>query len=178
MGYQEVQDLGTNTVIQLGGTNKEGKKHPTTIEGYYLGARTIDDRKKKSGVTYIYVFQTKDGNVGVWGKTDLDGKMNAAIPGRMMLLTFTGMRETPNGDMYTYSVKFDKSNTIEVTAGDTSGIQKYEDAGDEDAMYAAEEETVEDEDGLTEQASAKATQEAVTRKAKVQALLNGKSKKV
>lgn len=119
MAFKEVLDLNPDTVIALGGQNrKTGKANPTKVEGYYLGKRQVEDRKKKSGVSYIYVFQTEKGNVGVWGKTDLDRKMQSATPGAMLRATCIGTTPTPNGDMYKFKVEVDSDNTIEVTASE------------------------------------------------------------
>lgn len=177
MAFKEVQDLSPDTVISLGGTNKKTKKaNPTSVEGYYLGKRQVPDRKKKSGFGYIYVFQTEEGSLGVWGKTDIDRKMAGAAQGQMMRLAFTGMRDTPNGEMYVYKVEFDPENTIEVTAasdGDSSEeSQEDDDSGADDNGSDAEYEAD------TSDAAQLAAQEAAeVRKAKVQALLNGKGKK-
>lgn len=116
MAFKEVQDLNCETTIALGGINKQtGKPNATKIEGYYLGKREVADRKKKSGTSYIYAFQTANGNVGVWGKTDLDRKMSSVTLGTMVRVTQNGTRDTPNGPMYVFKIEFDADNTIEVT---------------------------------------------------------------
>lgn len=121
MAFRVVTDLSADVTISLGGINKKtGKKNPTSIEGYYLGNRRVDDRKKKSGFSFIYVFQTAQGNVGVWGKTDMDRKMGEAVTGQMTRVSFDRMVPTPNGDMYKYKVEVDDENTIEVV-GSPSG---------------------------------------------------------
>lgn len=167
MAFKEVTDLNADVVISLGGTNKKtGKKNPINIEGYYLGRREVEDRKKKSGVGYIYFFQTPKGNVGVWGKTDLDRKMLTAKTGTMMRITSTGTRPTPNGDMYIYRVEVDSENTIEVLSEETNFSAASEEA--DDSFEAADEE---------ESYSAPApsvVDEAAARRAKVQALLSKK----
>jgi hypothetical protein len=130
MAYKEVSDLNADETISLGGTNtKTGKPNPTKVEGYYLGSRQVADKKKKSGLSFIYIFQTPKGNVGVWGKTDLDRKMLSVTPGYMVLASFDRMVPTPNGSMYKYKVQVDSENTIEVVgneiaaANDDSGVE-------------------------------------------------------
>lgn len=116
MAFKEINDLTTDVTIALGGVDrKTNKKNPTVIQGYYLGFKTIPDNKKKSGKSYIYVFQTPDGNVGVWGKTDLDRKMAAVEPGFLVRVTQSGMAPTKNGDMYKYKVEVDTENSIDVS---------------------------------------------------------------
>jgi hypothetical protein len=115
MAFQKVSDLNAETTISLGGTNrKTGKKNPTNAEGYYLGKKQIVDDKKKSGFSYIYFLQTPKGNVGVWGKTDMDRKMGQVKPGTMLRIEFVGMQATKNGEMYKYDVMQDLDNVIPV----------------------------------------------------------------
>jgi len=164
MAFQEINGLDADTTVALGGTNrKTGKKNPDQIEGYYLGKREIVDAKRKTGKSYIYIFQTAKGNVGVWGKTDIDKKMVAATPGVMTRITFTGMRPTPNGEMYTYRVEADADNTIEV--GELTATQETDSWSEE-----------EDSEEFTEVPAAVITKQTVD-KSRVNALLNGKGKK-
>lgn len=175
MAFQEVQSLDADTTISLGGVNrKTGKKNPTSAEGYYLGARQINSPKSKTGKAWLYFFQTPTGNLGVYGKTDLDKKMGSAVPGQMMRITVAGMVPTPNGDMYKFKVEVDADNTIDVSNLSTEAVVT---SSDDDTSYtsasieqdAYTEETQDDEDAL--QAAALA---AAERKAKVEALLKGK----
>lgn len=176
MGFEEVNDLSTDNVIALGGFNRKTKKdNPTSIEGYYLGSRKVASPKSKTGFASIHVFQTPKGNVGVWGKTDMDRKMGSAIPGVMTKIVFDKMVPTPNGEMYKFKVLLDKENTIEVaelSAGSS-------DAGEDNSFESADTEA--DEEAETEEVDEDEAQEAALlaaqRKAKVEALLNkGKNK--
>lgn len=177
MAFKEVNDLSTDTTISLGGTNrKTGKTNPKSIEGYYLGKREVQDNKKKSGISYIYIFQTPKGNVGVWGKTDLDRKMSGVTPGTMVRASHVGMTQTPNGEMYKYRVEFDEENTIEVSAENSSGNLEGGNTGDGFSQGSAEgfDEGVEQEYTAVQETGALAA--AAERKAKVEALLRGGSK--
>lgn len=168
MAYREVNDLSTDVTISLGGVNKKtGKKNPTSIEGYYLGSRQVEDKKKKSGVSYIYVFQTAEGNVGVWGKTDLDRKMQSAPLGAMTRATHSGMRATPNGEMYTYKVEIDKDNTIEVEGLEAS----FPDRESSSNNTEDDDNSIVDEDDEEAQAAATAS---AARAAKVAVFLKSK----
>lgn len=182
MAFKEVNDLSCET-ISLGGVNKAtGKPHPKQIEGYYLGKRQVEDKKKKkSGFSYIYVFQTAKGNLGVWGKTDLDRKMGSAEVGAMTRVTQNGTTPTPNGPMYKYKVEIDSENTIEVLdANSASG--EAEEATSNAGGYADEEESSLDDDGALDEVipsaparrAAAAVAPDAARQAKVQALLNSK----
>lgn len=179
MGFKEVADLSADTVISLGGTNKKtGKANPKSIEGYYIGAKQVADKKKKSGISFIYIFQTAKGNVGVWGKTDLDNKMKAVTAGTMVRATFDRMQSTPNGDMYKYKVEVDADNTIEVNVASTTeaaGPDLSDDDGGAEGYEAPSYDEDEEDDQDAAQALALANLE---RKKRMEAVLNkGKAAK-
>jgi hypothetical protein len=169
MAYKEVSDLSADTTISLGGSNrKTGKANPTSIEGYYLGSRQVEDKKKKSGLSYIYIFQTAKGNVGVWGKTDMDRKMQAVTPGHMVKVSFDKMVPTPNGEMYKYKVQFDETNTIEVVGGN----ETLEAAAEQDeAERTFDSEQTEEAEESDDDVMARLAAEAADRKARTQAIL-------
>lgn len=174
MAYEEVQDLATDNVIALGGTNrKTGKANPSSIEGYYLGSRDVASSKSKTGLAKIHVFQTAKGNVGVWGKTDLDIKMATVRVGTMTLAKFDKMQATKNGEMYKYKVAVDKSNVIEV-AGAVTGDAATDESDETYAAGTAGEASDETEDDDAVQAAELARLE---RAARVQALLKKGSNK-
>ncbi len=174
MAFKEVADLSTEVTVSVGGTNrKTGKKNPDRVEGYYLGRRSVADTKKKSGVSYIYVLQTSKGNLGVWGKTDMDRKMDSVPLGTMIFIAFEKMVPTANGEMYKYKVGVDADNTIEVNtlpSGQTSQettVTANDNFADADESY---DDTTDEDEADAAQAAALA---AAERKAKVQALLKG-----
>lgn len=170
MGFQEITSLDAEMTIAIGGMNKKtGKKNPTSIEGYYLGKREVESKKSKTGKAFVYYFQTSKGNVGVWGKTDLDRKMESATPGTMLRVSHTGMLATPNGEMYKFKVEFDPSNTITV-AGSNEASGGYE---EEEAPGFDSDEELDSYDS-DEAPAYKAPTPALSasdRQAKVQALL-------
>lgn len=176
MAFKQISDLSADTTISLGGTNrKTGKKNPVSVEGYYLGSRTVADAKKKSGQSFIYFFQTAQGNVGVWGKTDMDRKLASATPGNMVRVSFDRMVPTPNGEMYKYKVEQDADNTIEVdTPRQAAPAQDETEDSSVNSfshVFGADEDLVQDEDDQDDAIQAAALA-AAERKAKVQALLN------
>lgn len=124
MAFKEIQSLDAETTISLGGFNKKTRQdNPTQITGYYLGSKTVPSQKSKTGKAYIHIFQTADGNVGVWGKTDLDRKMSALTEkvGVMVRVTQSGTKPTKGGnDMYIFRVEVDADNTIEVATAPQS----------------------------------------------------------
>lgn len=116
MAYEKIADFDCVKQIALGGTRldkKTGKryKNPTQIEGYYVGSKTgIENKLNPDKPTSLHIFQTLEGNVGVWGKTDLDQKMKRAKVGLMTLAEFTGMVPTNKQPMFKYSLKQDPQN--------------------------------------------------------------------
>lgn len=191
MAFQEVADLDCSTTTALGGTDKKsGKKNPTSIEGYYVGTRQVVSPKSKTGFAALHVFQTKTGNVGVWGKTNLDAKMLTVKPGAMARVEFTGMVETKNNPMYKYRVQVDLDNVIDVASADNS-IQGDSDTdsfvdndGGEYGAGASESDIGTEEAPLDEPPVTRATRPATPaatpsaqRIAEVQARLNGRGAK-
>lgn len=175
MGFKEVASLDADNAIALGGFNKKTKKdNQKSAEGYYLGSRTVSTKK---GDAQLHFLQTPKGNLGVWGKTDMNRKLSAVQPGTMIRITHTGMQTTPNGDMYKYKVEVDKENTIEVEGLAADAGNSSDDNGSEDESYdAGSDDSGNDEsDDNAEQDEDEAQAAALAaaeKKAKVEALLN------
>lgn len=191
MAFKEVMDLDCDVTTALGGKNREtGKANPTKAEGYFIGSKKVESRKAKSGFAYIHILQTAKGNLGIWGKTDLDRKMQSAPVGTMIRITHTGMQATPNGDMYKYKVEVDADNTIEVNlpqaavaaveddAAETQSYSSaYADDEEEELAVDAEEEALDEVPVARPVARKPASTPDAARQAKVQALLNGSRSK-
>lgn len=128
MAFKEVKDLQADTTIALGGFNKKAKKdNPTSIEGYYLGHKLVDDHKNPGKKVKIHTFKTPQGNVAVWGKTDLDRKL-ASIPENLMTrASFKGEKTVPRGTMYEYKVESNEDDVLESASGETVSVDEYED---------------------------------------------------
>lgn len=175
MGFKEVIDLDCDVATALGGKDKKsGKNNPTQVEGYFVGSKEIPDKFSKTGKGYLHIFQTAEGRLGVFGKTDLNRKVKDIVPGTMARVTFTGTVPTKMGnDMAKFKVEVDSSNTIDLalSAGATSAAAA-DDAGDyHDDL---DEEEIVDEvppPRATKPAKAAASPDAA-RQARVQALLN------
>jgi hypothetical protein len=187
MAFKELADLDCGVSIALGGKDKKGKANPTRIEGYYIGSRDVPSAKSKTGFAKLHVFQTQKGNVGVWGKTNLDQKMTSVTPGAMVRVSFVGMVPTKNNPMYKYKVEVDAENTIEVASGGgeeasddtgydsgTDDSQGYEEPGYEPESDVDQEEPPMDEapPARPTQAARKAAPPSAERQAKVQQLLS------
>lgn len=181
MSFKQVLDLDCDVATALGGTDKKsGKKNPTQVEGYLIGSKEIPDKFSKTGTGYLHIFQTQEGRVGVFGKTDLNRKIKNVAPGTMVRATFTGTIPTKFGDMAKYMVETDEANVIEVALNnntansESSDDSSYtSDPSDED-VDANEDETALDEvvpPRPTKPAKAAATADAA-RQARVQALLS------
>ncbi len=163
MGFKTVTSLDADVTVALGKKNKAtGKPYPKSAEGFYLGNRTV---KGSRGPSTLHFLQTAEGNLGVWGTTDLNRKLSQVAAGTMVRITSTGTKPTPNGDMYTYKVEQDSDSTIEV---EVAAPTAYADADEteETPAYEAEAEEVEDDSQLKAQA------EAASRRDRVEAMLN------
>jgi len=137
MAFKEIQSLDSETTISLGGFNKKTRQdNPTQVEGYYIGSKTVPSQKSKTGKAYLHYFQTADGNIAVWGKTDLDRKMSALADklGVMVRVTQKGTKPTKGGnDMYMFRVEVDADNRIEVEVqSSTVETEESSDYTDED----------------------------------------------
>lgn len=178
MAFKEIQSLDAETTISLGGFNKKTRQdNPTQITGYYLGSKTVPSQKSKTGKAYIHIFQTAEGNVGVWGKTDLDRKMSALAEklGVMVRVTQNGTKPTKGGnDMYIFRVEVDADNRIEVETQSYS-LEAEETSDEEDYMEEFHEEVNAEFDAPTTRRPTAPVQAAAVpdaaRQAKVKALL-------
>lgn len=146
-------DLGTETVTQLGGINaKTGKPNPKSVEGYYLGFKATDS---DFGPGKLHIFQTAQGNVGVWGKTNSNRQLTSDLVGNMVKLVFTGMGKASKGRKppYNYEVYEDKSDTIEVAPAAASTFGDNQESNDDtsaDEVDYSQDES-EDSDVTTEE---------------------------
>lgn len=114
MAFKKKFSGETDKTIQLG--DKANPKR-ISIEGYYLGTKDIPDSGYGPGK--LHIFQTQEGSVGVWGKTNSNRLMTSDLVGQMVRLTFTGMGAKVKGKnpAYQYELEHDEDNTT-----DTSGI--------------------------------------------------------
>lgn len=128
MAYEKKIDAQASTTIKLGGDG-----NPTSIEGYYLTSKDTPDSGYGPGK--LHIFMTKEGNVGVWGKTNINRLLTDDLKGKMCLLTFTGMGPKRKGrnPAYEYELQFDRSNTVDVTHLAAAVV----DDGESDEEYVA-----------------------------------------
>lgn len=170
MAFKEVSSLNADKTIAIGGFNKkERKDNPTSAQGYYLGTKTVPSSLSASGTAEIHFLQTPQGNLGIWGKTDLNRKMAGVTSGNLIRITFTGTQASKKGsDMYVYKVEVDADDSIEVAPTASSlETQTYND--NPNAEFDGEDEEYE--------APKKANTPDAARQAKVKELLNkGRSK--
>ncbi len=164
MAFKEVSSLDADVTIALGKKDKAtGKPYPKQAEGYFLGSRTVENKR---GESKLHFLQTPKGNLGIWGTTDLNRKLASAPVGAMVRITSTGTKPTPNGDMYTYKVEVDADNSIEVSAeADVASDFTDSSEGTVDGSSGDDYDSS-DDDQAAELA-------ALERKAKVEALLRG-----
>ena len=191
MAFKEVNDLDTNNTIALGGLNKKtGKPNPKSLEGFFLGRKDVESKMAKNGLCSLYILKTPDGNVGVWGKTDLDRKMVGLNPGVLVRISFTGTQKIPGkNDMYKYKVEVDEEQCIEVQSPEPDQEEASDGCSDSDLPSEPEEQECEaavDEDEeevdvvpppRAQPPKKAAATPSADQQARVKALLAGKIKK-
>lgn len=113
MAFKPVVDLDAENSISIGGKDKKtGKPNPNSAEGYYLGSKTTES---KFGPSKLHILQTPKGNIGVWGKTDMDRKLGGVIAGTMVRVTYAGEVPSNKGNpMKKFKVEVDDANRINV----------------------------------------------------------------
>jgi hypothetical protein len=191
MAFKEVNDLDTNNTIALGGLNKKtGKPNPKSLEGFFLGRKDVESKLSKNGLCSVYILKTPDGNVGVWGKTDMDRKMVGLNPGVLIRISFTGTQKIPGkNDMYKYKVEVDEEQCIEVQSAEPDQEEASDGCSDSDLPSEPEEQECEagvDEDEeevdvvpppRAQPPKKVAATPSADQQARVKALLAGKIKK-
>jgi len=172
MAFQKKPSLDVESVIKLGGTDKNGKPFPKQIEGFYLGSRTTETEMGKST---IHVFQTGKGSEGIWGSKTLNTTLGSSDVGFMVRVVHTGKKKLSKGrTQHTFEISIDPDQSLEVlpnlaaSEDNDSGDADYEDE-QEDAEETVEE--VDEEEQAAQLAAAQA------RRTKVNSLLANKGKK-
>lgn len=179
MAFTKVATLDTDNTVTLGGVDKKtGKTNLKSVEGYFLGTKTIGANKfNKTKTDYLHILQTSSGNVGVWGKTHMDRQLARVNPGTMIRVTFDGTRDVGKGNpMSCFVVEVDNDNVIDVSSMaslDDSASDSSEDYEQENAD--SQEEEIADEAPVSRpRPPARAAQ--VPSAAHVKSLLGGKNK--
>lgn len=114
MAYEKLSDVKP---IALGGVDKKtGKKNPTELEGYYIRREEKPNKFNPGKPQSFYVFETKEGPQGLFGKAGIDREMKKAAVGVMTKVVDTGkLLDTGKGNpMRVFEVFQDSSNTIDV----------------------------------------------------------------
>lgn len=168
MAFKKKFNGQTDVTIQLG--SKDNPKQRDSVEGYYLGTKDIPD--SGYGVGKLHIFQTKEGSLGVWGKTSSNSLMTSDLRGQMCRLTFTGMGEKKKGKnpAYMYELEHDPENTISVEGVNVNGTEpEYDDSED-----------VSDDNGEEQEVVAAPVSRNVSKttssQARIQALLDARKK--
>lgn len=182
MSYKKKIELESDKAINLGGDG-----NPTKIEGYYLGAKTIQGGAY--GPSVLHIFQTKTGNVGVWARGNLNRLLESHHAGQMCLVEFTGMRQPSKKGQrpsYQHTLSYDDTNTIDMgsiagSSGSTSQASDEEEgygttASLEEEYESAAEEELEEVSPPRPIPPARAANVDPARQARVQAMLNGTSR--
>lgn len=114
MAYEKLSDVKP---VALGGVDKKtGHRNPTELEGYYIRREEKPNKFNPGKPQSFYVFETKDGQVGLFGKAGIDREMKKASIGVMTKVVDTGKTlDTGKGNpMRVFEVFQDSSNSISV----------------------------------------------------------------
>lgn len=181
MGYELLADVQT---VVLGGTDKNGKRNPTQLEGFFLRTESRPNRFNPGKPQNFYVFQTETGEVGVYGKAGLDREMKKAKIGAMTKVVNTGKKlDTGKGQPMTiFEVYQDKTNAIKVEEIiSTAQTVSSQDLSEDGAAWADEatEDSFDDEEPMDVAPAPRAvapqrtaTPPSAAQQAKLQAVLN------
>jgi hypothetical protein len=140
MAYEKLNDV---KAVSLGGVDKKtGKKNPVELEGYYIRKEEKPNKFNPTKPQSFYVFETKDGPVGLFGKAGIDREMKKANVGVMTKVVDTGkLLDTGKGNpMRVFEVFQDSSNTIDVAQVETSDLEYADEseADDEESTVHSE----------------------------------------
>lgn len=165
MAIKRVLDLDADTVIKFGSRGENALPKGSKFEGYYIGSKTV---QSKLGPSTLHVFQTPQGNVGIWGSAQLNIKLSG-LNGFMTYIKFVKETPVPKGTMKVFDVQYDDENTIEVegvtvnfnanTGADESTEEEYAD----EEIETAEELAVEEEQAPPPAKAASASKAPVSR---------------
>lgn len=188
MAYELLGDVET---VVLGGLNKQtNKRNPTELEGYFLRVEQRPNKFNKDKPQNYYVFKTKTGDKGLYGKAGIDREMKKAKLGAMTKVVFTGEKlDLGKGNpMLVFKVYQDRTNAIEVDetpteSSITSAAATEEDTstGWSDVDDEPTEEALFDDEGAEDEIAPPmpkrptrpvASAPSAERQAKLQALLN------
>lgn len=114
MAITWLEDVRT---VVLGGKDKTtGKKNPTELVGYFIRTEQRENRFNKDKPQNYYVLQTKEGEVGIYGKAGLDREMKKAYLGRLTHIVNTGetLDVGKGNPMTVYKVGQDRNDSIEL----------------------------------------------------------------
>lgn len=169
MSYQTKFDGNTDKTVTLG---KEGD--PKSVEGYFLGTKETPDTGYGPGK--LHIFQTSEGNVGVWGKTRLNSLLTSDLVGQMTLVTFTGMiqpKTKGKRPSYGFKVQHDPSNKVDTSNVNLAASEDADDSSDE--SYASEETAEPTYSSRPTAPKAPASVPDAARRARLQSLVNTRS---
>lgn len=131
MGYEKLSDVKP---VALGGVDKKsGKRNPTELEGYYIRREEKPNKFNPGKPQSFYVFETKEGQVGLFGKAGIDREMKKASIGVMTKVIDTGkLLDTGKGNpMRVFEVFQDSANRIEVSE-ETAPVEVADDEPEHD----------------------------------------------
>lgn len=126
MAFQKKVGFGDCPTIKIGGKDDEGNPRPTQVEGYYLGSKVTPDKGYGPGL--LHFFKTKQGDIGVWGKTMMNNSLTEDLVGQMVRVTYKGLgKKTPGKNpAQLFDVEHDPDNVLEEAAAATEAEASHD----------------------------------------------------
>jgi hypothetical protein len=117
MARKQVVVTDFNRFVKIGGLNDDGTPRETKFAGYLMGYEKRAGKYLSEDGTpktqNLYRFQTPEGEVGMYGSTDLDKQLTTIPPGSMVWIEYKGKKPTKSGrKMDSYLVEFDDDNRV------------------------------------------------------------------
>jgi hypothetical protein len=169
MARQKVSDYSEMPTIRFGeeqGDLGVGEE----FQGFYKGCKTANT---KYGEKKVHTFETKAGDVQMWGSTMLDRKLSQVGVGNLTFITYLGQGEKQRGKQPAklFNVEQDREQTIHVDVPQVSFRGSEESDIADDVGYEGEYEAP-SRAAPVPAAKPMATTPSSANRAKVAALLN------
>lgn len=153
MAFEEIQTLNAEKAVRIGDTEADNDGKTETLgelTGYYLGYKSTPNRINPKGKPVrLHIFSVEGKNIGVWGATVMDSKLDgvaapsnpaATSDGTALLVrvAYTGkLPKNPNKPGYqapkNFSVQVDKTKSIFANVSLSSDLSSGEEDSDIDA---------------------------------------------
>lgn len=175
---EELSGLSADVTVALGKPDKKTGKIKTSLEGYYLGTKS--GIKTDHGNTSLHIFQTAEGNVGIWGTTRLDKLISTyseRILGCFCTVDYLGKEKKARpGKSPAHLFKLSASKTNKINVANLQENSSYEEELTDESINDELSEESEPIAARPVAPKSPASTPDAARQARVQALLSGRNR--